>query len=281
MSKKFDVDQFRHILQTSWLGSEFIYLEKTDSTNSYLKGIPSSDLSHGTVVLADHQLKGRGQYERKWEAEPFKNLTFTVAFRPNVKERLNLLSIGIAYSITKTLEPHISESKQVCLKWPNDILVDGKKLGGVLTECIFNGSRTDRVLIGFGLNVGQSHFSNGVKETAISFNEVSDSTLSREELLNELLLGMENIYQRWYKRDETLKKDISKKLVGYGEWVQVSINGVIPNQKFKFIGINSNGELMMLNQQLDVNTFTYEQVRIIPDSEGISATEAGPSVSTQ
>lgn len=271
MPKKFDVDRFRRILQASWLGSEFIYLEKTDSTNSYLKEIPSPELMHGTVVLADHQLKGRGQYERKWEAEPFKNLTFTVAFRPNTSERLNLLSIAAAFSITKALEAYIPKS--VCLKWPNDILVDGKKLGGLLTECTFNGSRTDRVLIGFGLNVAQSQFSNGVKETAVSFNTVSDVSVSREELLSEILLGIENVYHRWYKQDETLKRDVSQKLLGYGEWVQVSINGVIPNQKFKFIGINSNGELMMLNEQLDVNTFTYEQVRIITGNQILSASE--------
>lgn len=274
MSKKFDVDRFRHILRTSWLGCEFIYLEKTDSTNSYLKEFPSSELVHGTVVLADHQLKGRGQYERKWEAEPYKNLTFTVALRPNTSERLNLLSIAVAYSITITLEEYIKS--KVCLKWPNDILVDGKKLGGLLTECTFNGSRTDRVLIGFGLNVAQNHFSNGVKETAVSFNDVSDISVSREELLNQILLGIENVYHRWHKQDETLKKDISNKLLGYGEWVEVSINGVIPNQKFKFIGINSKGELMMLNEQLDVNTFTYEQVRIITGNQGVSASETSP-----
>lgn len=276
MPDKFDVDHFRHILQTSWVGSEFIYLEKTDSTNSYLKEIPSSDLIHGTVVLADHQVKGRGQYERKWEAEPYKNLTFTIAFRPKVSERLNLLSLSVAYSITRTLETYILKS--IRLKWPNDILVGEKKLGGLLTECTFNGSKPDRVLIGLGLNIAQKKFSNGVKNSAISFNQVSDNEMRREDLLNEILLGIENTYHRWHKKDESLRQDISKKLLGYGEWSRVSINGIIPNQKFKLIGINSNGELMMLNEQLDVNTFTYEQVRIITGNQGVSTTEARPPV---
>ena len=276
MSAKFDVDLFKHQLQTSWLGREFIYLEKTDSTNTYLKNVPSPELTNGTVVLADHQVKGRGQYERTWEADPFKNLTFTIAFRPNVSDRLNLLSLAVAYSITRALSGYVNE--KVCLKWPNDILIDGKKVGGLLTECTLNGSNPDRVLIGFGLNVGQNQFSSGIKKKATSLNQLSNRPISREELLNKLLLGIEHAYQRWHKHDETLKRDINKKIVGYGKWVEVSINGVVPNQKFKFIGVNSNGELLMLNEQLDVNKFVYEQVRIITGSQGISESEVSPSV---
>lgn len=276
MCHKFDVNRFRHLLQTSWLGSEFVYIEKTDSTNSYLKQIPSAELAHGAVALADYQSKGRGQYDRKWESEPYKNLTFTVAFRPKSGSRLNLLSLAMAYSAASTLETYIAEP--VHLKWPNDIIVRGKKMGGLLTECTFNGSKPDRVLIGLGLNIRNQKFSSEVADLAISFQEVSESDISREELLNEILLGFENIYQKWHKQDEKLRQMISKKLLGYGEWVRISINDIIPNQKFKLVGVNQKGELMMLNEQLDVNTFTYEQVRIITGNQGISATETSSSI---
>lgn len=275
MSAKFDVDLFNHKLQTTWLGQEFIYLEKTDSTNSYLKNVPSHDLTHGTVVLADHQVKGRGQYERTWEAEPFKNLTFTIAFRPKVSDRLNLLSLAVAYSVAKIVDNYVEEIAH--LKWPNDILINGKKIGGLLTECTFNGSNPDRVLIGLGLNVGQTQFSDGVKNTATSLKAVTHREILREELLNNLLLGIENIYQRWHKHDENLKADISKTLVGYGEWVEISINGVVPNQKFKFLGVNTKGELLMLNEQLDVNKFVHEQVRIITNHPGVQ--QSGKNIS--
>lgn len=276
MPEKFNVEYFQQKLQTSWLGSEFIYLEKTDSTNSYLKRVSSSDLIHGTVVLTDHQIKGRGQYERKWQAEPFRNLTLTIAFRPKKSDRLNLLTLAVAYSITKILKLYISEP--VNIKWPNDILVGKKKIGGLLTECTFNGSNPDRMLIGLGLNIDQHQFSDGVGKSAVSFNKVSDVSITREDLLVDILIGIENIYQRWHKYDETLKQNISQCLLGYGKWVQVSINGKIPEQKFKFIGINSKGELLMLNEQLDVNNFTYEQVRILADSQRVSKSETDTSV---
>ncbi|MDZ7718996.1 MAG: biotin--[acetyl-CoA-carboxylase] ligase [Balneolaceae bacterium] len=276
MSAKFDVEHFNHILQTSWLGQEFIYLEKTDSTNSYLKGIPSHELTHGTVTLADHQVKGRGQYERQWEAEPFKNLTFTIAFRPKVSDRLNLLSLAVAFSITDVLDEFVDKS--VSLKWPNDILINGKKVGGLLTECTFNGSKPDRVLIGLGLNVEQNQFSTEIRHKATSLNKETTQPISREKLLNKLLLAIENIYLRWHKQDESLRQDISKKIIGYGEWVEIDINGVVPNQKFKFIGVNPNGELLMLNEQLDVNKFIYEQVRIITGHQGVQETGTSTSV---
>lgn len=276
MSVKFDVDLFNHKLQSLWLGHEFIYLEKTDSTNSYLKKIPSDELTHGTVVLTDHQMKGRGQYERRWEADPFKNLTFTIAFRPKNSERMNLLSVAVAYSIAHVIDNYVG--KNVQLKWPNDLLIEDKKVGGVLTECIFNGSNPDRVLIGLGLNVGQTQFSNGVAKKATSLNAITNRPIGREELLSDLLLSIENIYQRWHKHDDNLKRDVNKKLIGYGEWVEISINGIVPNQKFKFIGVNSNGELLMLNEQLDVNKFVHEQVRIIPNNQGVQKSDKNLSV---
>lgn len=276
MPDKFDAHYFKRTLNTSWLGSEFIYLEKTDSTNSYLKNIPTSELVHGTLVLTDHQKKGRGQYERKWEAEPYKNLTFTIAFRPKTSERLNLLTLSVALSIAQTLETLTTDT--VNIKWPNDIIIRNKKIGGLLTECTFNGSNPDRVLIGVGLNVGQQQFSKGVTDTAISFRKVSSHPISREDLLKEILNGVEHTYHRWHKQDDSLKNDISKKLMGYGEWVELNVNGELKNKKFKFIGVNSNGELMMLNEQLDVNKFIHEQVRIITGSQGVQKPETGTSV---
>lgn len=276
MPNKFDVEHFELYLQTSWLGREFVYIEKIDSTNTYLKKVPSSELVHGTVVLADYQEKGRGQYERKWEAEPYKNLTFTIAFRPKSSLGLNLLALSVAFSISKTLERYINEP--VNLKWPNDIIVGDKKIGGLLTECIFNGSKPERVLIGLGLNIDQAYFSSDVENTATSFRKVSDASIAREDLLNEILLEIENEYHRWHNHEESLVKEVSQKVIGYGEWVKVSIDGEIQDQKYKCIGVNSNGELMMLNEQLDVNKFVHEQIRIITGYQGIQTPKKSPSL---
>ena len=128
MAESFDMRRFRHELQTTWLGSETIYIEKIHSTNSFLKESLSGKFLHGTVAITDHQTGGRGQYERKWHSEPGKNLTFTVAFRPKQANRLNLLSLASAYAVARAVELYLES--EVKLKWPNDVIATDKKVGG-------------------------------------------------------------------------------------------------------------------------------------------------------
>jgi BirA family transcriptional regulator, biotin operon repressor / biotin---[acetyl-CoA-carboxylase] ligase len=268
MANRFDADECKNRLRTTWLGSEFIYIKEVGSTNTYLKKIPSGKLTHGTVVITDHQKKGRGQYERKWEAAPFQNLTFTVAFRPPKGDRLALLTLACASAIAGVLETYTDEAIQI--KWPNDILVQNRKIGGLLTECVFNGPKPDRVLTGIGLNVYQQNFGKDPGDAAVSLASISNKVLSREKLLSEILLELELIYHRWHKFDDELQREINQRLIGYGEWVRISVYQKMTDEKFKFIGVNEKGELLMLNEQLDVNKFSYEQIRIITGNESIS-----------
>lgn len=261
MIEPFDVEYFKNNLRTIWIGSEFIHLGKVDSTNSWLKTVPSDDFIHGTVVHTDHQQKGRGQYERNWQAEAGKNLTFTIGFRPPGADRLTLLTMGAAFAVATVIEEYTNH--EVLIKWPNDIMIDDKKVGGILTECIFYGQKPDRVLIGIGLNIDESNFKGELHDTAISLKDVSDKPIKRELLLGECLSAMEQCYHKWHKYDSELHKNISQKMIGYGEWVQMKVAHKLKKGKYKFLGINDKGELLVLNEELDVNTFSHEQVRII------------------
>lgn len=271
MGSLFDIQGFKNQLRTSWLGCEFIYMESVESTNTSLKQIPAEDLVHGTVLLTDNQTRGRGQYERKWTSEPAKNLTFTMAFRPSSGERLTLLTLSCAYAISQRLEKETDQP--VYLKWPNDLLAGGKKIGGVLTESMFNGKNLDRVLIGVGLNVGQTDFGEPLNKKATSVTKITGRPCSREHLLADMLSAIEISYLKWHKFDIDLCRQINKKLIGYGDWVQLKINGSIEPGRYKFLGINEKGQLQALNEELDVNTFSYEQIRIITGRNGVSEAE--------
>jgi BirA family biotin operon repressor/biotin-[acetyl-CoA-carboxylase] ligase len=268
MTRPFDVNLFKDLLRTTWVGSEFIYIDKVDSTNSYLKTIPSGEFRHGTIVLTDHQKKGRGQYEKTWEAAPCRNLTFTFGFRPPTGDRLSLLTLATATAIANVLQGYTSEKIEI--KWPNDLLVGDRKIGGILTECVFNGPKPDRVIIGAGINVFQRDFSSNLKIKAISLCDITKQKLSREILLSQILSEVEQFYHRWHKFEIDLQREINQKLIGYGQWVNITIYDKYQDQKYKFIGISDKGELLMLNEQLDVNKFSYEQIRIIPGSKIIS-----------
>lgn len=270
MSQSFNVDFFKNRLTTSWLGSEFIHFDEVDSTNNSLKAIPSESLVHGTVIHADHQNKGRGQYDHIWHDSAAKNLTFTIAFCPDNADRAMLLTLACAKAVAGVLEAY--SERPVHLKWPNDLMISGRKVGGILTECIFLGSKTDRILLGIGINVFEDRFNPDLQKSAISLAEISKDTqtIRRELLLAECLSAIEKAYTRWHKQDPELSTEVSRKLIGYGEWVCFEIEKKPLPGRFKFLGISAKGELIALNEDLDVNTFSYEQIRIITGNKKIS-----------
>jgi BirA family transcriptional regulator, biotin operon repressor / biotin---[acetyl-CoA-carboxylase] ligase len=269
MSRPFDIEQFKHHLSTGWLGSEFLYEKSVDSTNTRLKKIPIGQLSHGAVMLADVQSSGRGQHQKKWVSEPGRNLTFTIAFLQGSADRATLLTLSVAYAILEVIEHHTRE--KVSLKWPNDILINSRKTAGILTECIFLGSKLERILIGIGLNVGQKEFSGDMAANACSLEHYSDKPVMREKLLAELLQSIEYRYGQWHKGSDELHKLISRRMEGFGEWVRMSLDGVLAKGRYKFLGVNEKGELLLLDEQLEVKIYSHEQVRIITGNTGISA----------
>lgn len=268
MSQVFDKELFQNNLSTRWLGRDFEYLKKVDSTNSYLKKIPAEKLNHGFVVLADHQEKGRGQHQKDWVTNPGENLTFTLALKPDRAEGLTLLTLACALAVANILQNY--SRKLFLLKWPNDIYVDHKKIGGVLTECSFLGPKPEKVLIGIGVNVNQEEFNAYDTEDATSLNQVTGDKFQREELLANILLRIEELYQSWTNRDITVHKQISKALIGFGDWIRLSVDDEIIERRFKFLGVNEKGELLVLNEKLELNTYSHEQIRIITGNESIS-----------
>lgn len=263
MSKPFDIDRYRAKLRTRWLGADFKYKPELPSTNSYLKNIDYSEFDHGTVVLTDHQTAGRGQYGRPWKSEKAKNLTFTIAFKPSSGNRLPLLTLSFALGIVNTFDRTGIGGCQI--KWPNDVLIDGKKVGGLLTESVFLGKRPERVLVGIGLNVNQVVFGDKIGLEAASVASELGKPVRREDLLCDLLQEIEHIYTRWTQQDSDLCKDINSRIIGFGEWITASMNGTVSKEEFKFLGMNEKAECVMLNKELEVKTFSYEQIRIFPD----------------
>ncbi len=268
MSQPFDKELFLNNLTTRWLGREFEYLKKVDSTNSYLKKIPAEQLRDGMIVLADNQEKGRGQRQKQWITNPGENLTFTIALKPDRAEGLTLLTLSCALAVANVLQSYVEKS--FYLKWPNDVYVDQKKIAGVLTECSFLGPKPEKVLIGIGVNVNQEEFNEKSVEQAVSLMKISREKFSREELLAKILGRIEHLYQSWVNQDNTLHRKVSRALNGYGNWVRLDINGEVVEGRYKFLGVNEKGELLVLNEKLELNTYSHEQIRIITGNESIS-----------
>ncbi len=138
-----------------------IKLSAIDSTNDYLKtNFLDKTKNDIHVVYTFNQTKGRGQRGNTWNSEPEKNLAFSIAFFPNKFKVENHFRINIIFSlfILNTLKS--LQIPDIKIKWPNDIMSGNKKICGILNELKIKGSKIEKIIIGFGLNINQENFEN-------------------------------------------------------------------------------------------------------------------------
>lgn len=163
--------------------SSIEWLDQCPSTNTELSS--RADLPHGYCIAARTQTAGRGQRGNTWEAEPGKNLTFSLLLRPDGLEarRQFELSMAVSLAIVDTLEAYGIDAR---IKWPNDIYVGLKKLAGILIENRLSGSMIDRAIVGVGLNVNQEVFRSDAPNP-VSMKQLTGRQYALDELLNALV----------------------------------------------------------------------------------------------
>ncbi|MBW2644888.1 MAG: biotin--[acetyl-CoA-carboxylase] ligase [Deltaproteobacteria bacterium] len=185
-------------LKTAWLGKGTIRCYETvDSTNIEAKRLARSGAPEGTIVLAESQSKGRGRMEREWISPRGEGIYMSVVLRPRIlPEEVQKLTFVAAVALAFTLRrigitPHI--------KWPNDILVNGKKVAGILMELTAGDGVADFVIVGIGINVNTSmnEFPLSMRNLATSINMVADRVVRRREIIKILLLQLELWYERF------------------------------------------------------------------------------------
>lgn len=142
-----------------FIGKPTIELERIDSTNVYAAElIATGNPSEGTVILAHHQTQGRGQFGRDWLTDEGKNITLSIILKPAfipAQYQFDLTRI-IALAVAEWIENYID--KQIYIKWPNDIYIEDKKIGGILIQNMVSKSTLQSSVIGIGINVNQAHF---------------------------------------------------------------------------------------------------------------------------
>ncbi len=161
----------------------YIHLEETLSTNTKLAEI-ATESSHGTVVYADRQTKGRGQRGNSWESSPYKNITMSVLLKKkNVAPSHQFeLSEITALALVNVLNKYIDH---VSIKWPNDIYYKDFKICGILIEHSLSGGEIDHTICGIGLNINQSEFVSDAPNP-ISLKMITGEDHSVKDILHEL-----------------------------------------------------------------------------------------------
>ncbi|HEY1633745.1 MAG TPA: biotin--[acetyl-CoA-carboxylase] ligase [Acidimicrobiales bacterium] len=172
------------------------WLPSTDSTNRHLLEEARADAPEGTVVVADHQDSGRGRLGRAWVAPPGSSLLVSVLLRPELPlERLHLLTSIVALAAADACQAEAGV--EVGLKWPNDLVVGLRKLGGILAETHLEGSRARAVVVGMGLNVnwGPLMQDTELAREAVALDHLVGHEVDRTRLLVAFLTRLEDRYR--------------------------------------------------------------------------------------
>ena len=151
-------------------GQNVITLPQVDSTNEFLKQelSKSTPLDEGTVIMAEEQFAGKGQQGSTWYSEPSKNLTFSLLLKPSflLPKHQFRLTMSISVAVAQWLESVLPVP--VKIKWPNDLFVENKKIGGILIENVLKGATWKYAIVGVGINVNQTDFPHMIKERSTS-----------------------------------------------------------------------------------------------------------------
>ncbi len=229
------------LLNTEYIGKKIVYFEKIDSTNIYAKKLAKKGVSEGCVVIADMQEKSRGRKDRIWSS-PKNGLWFSVILHPKIPPN-NAMMITMAASISVVEAIKKRTNLKPMIKWPNDILVNSKKICGILTELDAEMDCINYIILGIGINVNNI-ICKELKDIATSLKIETKKDLSRVKLLADILNNLEknyNFVKSWnfnYIRDSWL---LYTKIIGKKIRVDAENFSLIG----KVLDIDSNGCLII------------------------------------
>jgi len=184
-------------INTKIIGKNIYHFRTIDSTNLYAKTLVKKGIPEGTVVIADTQMKGRGRKERIWDSPPG-GLWFSVILYPNIHpDQAMLITMTAAVSIAEAVKKVTDLNPEI--KWPNDIIIKGKKLCGILTELESEMNLIKYVVIGIGINVNNKINADLLK-IAISINELKGIDISCTDLFHEILKKFDYYYQQFISK---------------------------------------------------------------------------------
>jgi BirA family biotin operon repressor/biotin-[acetyl-CoA-carboxylase] ligase len=246
--------------KTLFLGKNLIYLPSCHSTNDVAaEKIQKEPIFDGTLVITSDQTAGRGQRGNNWEALPGQNITISVVLKPNFLNAISQFSLNIAISlgVYEFLSKYVAENLHI--KWPNDVYIGNRKMGGILIENTISGSRLSYSIVGIGLNINQLSFNN---DKAISLRlATQQGEFDLEKLVEELCICLEKYYlQLKNGHAANQKKQYLQHLYRFGETHLFSKDGT----QFlgKIIDIADSGQLI-LEVSGEIEYFGFKEVSFV------------------
>ncbi len=251
------------LLTTGSFGREFVYHDRVDSTNAVAAAMAAEGGAEGTVVSADSQRAGRGRLQRKWISPPVGNLYFSIILRPRTgPERVAQVGLVAAAALHRALTGECP-GLRAGIKWPNDILADGRKLAGILCEAKSEADVIHYVVVGIGINVNARSFPKELGDSATSIRRETGSDCDRPRLLAAVLNAFEEDYRRWLDaRDLTPRLPyLEKHSLLAGKSVVAA--GIDRRRSGKVRGLSATGQLLLETEEEGITGISSGDVHLL------------------
>lgn len=238
-----------------------IKLDAIDSTNDFLKSLSAKqNVENFTVVTAKTQTKGKGQMGSEWVTESGKNLIMSILVKDFLLETKAIFNLNIAVSMAVINALEEFKIPNLSIKWPNDILSDTKKIGGILIENSLKSDSSIISIVGLGLNVNQTNFENLPKASSLAI--VCNAKFDKEILLFKIIENLEQNIILWNQKSVMLWNEYAEKLFKKGipmpfqDVNQIHFMGIIQ-------GIAANGKLLVLLEDDTVKEYDIKEIQML------------------
>lgn len=252
-------------LSTQIFGQKhYVYFQETDSTNKQARILAAQGYPEGTVVVAETQTSGRGRRGRTWYSPQSQGIYMSLILRPVLPlNEISRISIITAVAIAETLQTELSLQPQI--KWPNDILINGRKIAGILSEAVTDMDGVEYIVVGIGLNINNplEDFPDDLRTPPTSILAESKRPCSRAKLLQTLLLTFEQHYHTLLAGQfgPALEQARTLSMI-LGQEVRLeTVNGFIVGQAFD---IDDNGYLLVRDQQGEIHPVLSGEISVFP-----------------
>lgn len=237
--------EIKSLMHTEWVAKEVLYFDTIDSTNTKAQELAEKGYQSGTLVVADKQESGKGRRGRSWVSPSGTGIFMTLMIKPDINpNNASMLTLVAALAVAKAITSVTGE--EAMIKWPNDIVVNGKKVCGILTEMNAQFDYINHIVVGIGINVHNESFPEEISQMASSLMiEAGGKRFHRAQIIAETMSYFEQYYDTFLKTQDlsALVREYDKLLVNRNKSVRV----LDPKEPFdgKAMGITSKGELIV------------------------------------
>lgn len=255
------IGEIQDCLKTRWAGKRIIYRKQVDSTNTLARELAEAGAAEGTLVIAEEQTGGRGRRGRNWCTPRETTVAMTLILRPDIPpECASMVTLVMGLAAARAVNKLYPV--QAGIKWPNDVVIDGKKVCGILTELLMSANGIRYLVVGIGINANVAEFPEELKGTALSLAQKLGHEVNRAELTAECLFWFEEYYEKFIEARSLapLKEEYEELLLNRGQTVKV----LEPGNEYSGVsrGINEKGELLVQREDGTVTAVYAGEVSV-------------------